>query len=524
MRLACFVLLLLALSACKKKAEVPTAPPPAPPKLTVLIVIDQLRGDEIGADGALWKEGFKRLRDEGRWYKNAMHTHGRTETAAGHATLGTGVLPKWHGIVDKRFYDEPAGKSEGVCDLGPLPCDPRVELAPSWADRLKAQSPHSRVVALSEKARSASLLGGHNADLAAWVADASITLTGRYKENGASGPLPGWLNLFFNRIASPEQIARIWELPRLPQPFASRVDDALGELDCGHGVTFPHRLTATSGKALVDQWRCTPDSDRSIAETALFVARHMELGLHEAPDILLVSLSAVDVVGHSYGFESLERVAVLTELDRQLGDLLDGLQQLVGPHLLVALSADHGVAPRVSAAREQGHDSKRIDIETLENNVRAALAQDFGPGEFIAALEFPFLTLKPHDKRRDMARRAAETLSGDAAVYKAWTTYDLPKDNDPVAQLMANNLYAGRSGDVAVVLKPFTLPVWRDTGEGGTNHGTPWPYDRHVPVLLWGDGVTPAHIDKEVAVIDLVRTLSDRLGLPVDPHGGQPLP
>ncbi|HET6344231.1 MAG TPA: alkaline phosphatase family protein [Myxococcota bacterium] len=502
------------LTACKKS---PGTTAPQPPRLTVLIVIDQLRGDEIDAYSTLWHYGMHTLRDMGRDYAKTFHTHGRLETAAGHATLGTGELPRYNGVVDKSMYIPAQGKQVEVCHFGATPCDPNVLLVPTLGDRLKAAVPNARVVALAEKDRSATLLGGKRADLVAWIAGDRIGLVGR--THGVPG-LPGWLDEFFGRIAAGDRIARLWELPRLPEPFASRPDSAPGESDCGHGLTFPHRITTTDPAALVHQWRCTPDSDRAITELALYVARRMELGTDDTPDLLLVSLSAVDLIGHSYGYESLERVAVLTELDRQLGDLVEGLKQLVGPRLLVALSADHGVAPKIPAARAAGHASGRVPDSELTAAVEKGLA-GFGAGPHVADLAFPFLYLTEGPDKPARARAAVAALKAHPAVYKAWTPDALAADPDPIAALMVGSYNPTRGGDVIIVHREY---FQSGSSESGAQHESPWAYDRHVPGLLWGDGVTPGRVESPVAVIDLIRTLSDRLGLPPDPHGGEPLP
>ena len=507
---------LLALGgACKKAAPVQVEPP----RLVVLVVVDQLRGDEIAAYGALWHYGFRRLRDEGRWYTRAFHTHGRTETAAGHAVLGTGELPMYSGVVDKTMYFPERQQVFGVCDLGQDPCTPDALRVPTLGDRLKTALPGARVVALAEKARSASLLGGKLADQVVWHDEKQIGLVGRTA--GKPG-LPSWLNLFYTRVAAPDRIARIWELPRFPEPFASRPDPADGKAGCGHGDSFPHRLTATEGANLVAQWHCTPDSDRAVVETALQLMRHLELGKDATPDLLLVSLSAVDIVGHAFGYESRERMAVLTELDRQLGDLLDGLRAWVGPHLLVALSADHGVAPRVATARAMGQQSGRVASKDMQARAEAALA-DLGPGPHIAAMTYPFIHLvdMPAAVRAKAAARVAQALRTMPEMYKAWTQTELASDPDPIAGLMRANAYPGRSGDVILALKPYFAP---GDNEMGATHGLPWDYDRQVPVLLWGEGVAAGRVDQEVAVVDMVRTLGDRLGLPADPNGGKPLP
>ena len=521
-----FFLSLAAGLGCRRLPPPPTAAADLPPRLTVVVVVDQMRGDELDTYAALWRGGLGRLRQEGQIWRRAEHGHARSETAAGHATIATGVLPRVHGVVNKSMYTRERGRVTDMCDWGSGPCAPVALAVPSLSDRHRARWPAAKIVALSQKPRAASLMGGQQADLVAWHAPAAMALEGW---QGGQPGLPDWLQIFFGQAVRRDTMARIWELPRLPEPFASRPDRAAGELDCGHGLVFPHQLSAVAqGAALMAQWACTPDSDRAVAETALTVARQLGLGQGTAPDLLWLSFAAVDVVGHHYGIESLERPAVLTELDLQLGDLMDGLQALVGPRLLLVLTADHGVAPKVAAARAAGEDSGWVDPAGLVAAVEAALTPMFGPGPHVAALDFPFLSLTDAagSRRPAAVRAAAAVLGRQAHVHRAWVTAELAvaTTHEPLARLMQASLYPGRSGDVALVLQPFYSPGSGASALGGANHGSPWSYDRHVPLMLWGDRVSPGSSDAEVGVIDLMRTVADRLLLPVDPRGGQPLP
>ena len=523
--------LLLSLSTCRGCSQpaatsAPVGGPPAPPpRLVVVIVVEQMRGDEFIDDDALWAGGMRRLRQEGQIWRQAMHGHGRTETAAGHASIATGVLPDVHGVVNRTMWSAQDRALRDVCDWGPTPCEPLALQVPTLGDRLKARWPGARVVSLAAKPRAASLMGGLHADLVAWHGRDAMALLGR--QAGVPG-VPNWLQAFFGQAAGRDTMARIWELPRLPAAFAQRPDRAEGELDCGHGLSFPHRLgDDVQGEALMAQWSCTPDSDRVVAETALVVAQRLQLGQDEAPDLLWLSFAANDLVGHHYGIESLERVATLTQLDRQLGELMQGLQALVGPRLLVALTADHGVAPKVVNARAAGHPSGWVDPAGLEAAVEAALASRWGPGPHVAALDFPFLSLTDAAgaARPMAARRAAEVLQQQPHVHGAWAVADLPAAAaaEPSAALLLRSVYPGRSGDVVLALAPFFSPGAGSGALGGAAHGSPWPYDRHVPLVLWGDGVGPGASDAPVAVVDLMRTLADRLDLPVEPRGGRPL-
>lgn len=239
-----------------------------------------------------------------------------------------------------------------------------------------------------------------------------------------------------------------------------------------------------------------------------------------------MSFGGFDAIGHNFGPDSLERVAAVTELDRQIGDLLDVLTELVGPRLLVALTSDHGVAPVVDIARQRGHVSARVMLETLVAPVEAALTEKFGPGEYVEVLAFLFLKLEvqPNKSRDALLKTAVEALVGLPVVHRAFVVDRLRSDGDALEQLFYRSAAPGRSGDIAIALEPYHAPYVKWRGYKGAEHGSPWEYDRHVPLILWGDGVVAGRVTKEVAVIDLTRTLGDRLGLTPLRRGGQPLP
>lgn len=516
------------LGACKIIKSEPE--PRLPPRLVVLVVVDQLRGDELDRHRVLLRDGLDRMIRQGRWYTHAMHGHARTETAAGHATIATGLYPRLHGVVDKRLYDDERRKVMRVCSFGSGPCDPDVLLEKTLGDRLKAHDPKSKVVAVAQKPRSSVLLGGTSADLVVWLgpweADGSGGIDGRHQ--GVAG-LPGWLTRFHSQIASPDRIARIWELPRLPPEYATLRDDVSCEIDCGHGTTFPHHLpTGVGGDKLYWGWLATPDSDRAIAEIALQAVLREGLGTDDSPDLLAVSLGGFDAIGHNFGPDSLERAAAFIELDRQLGDLLDRLTEHVGPRVLVGLTSDHGIAPAVEMALARGQRSGRVKEQALRGAVEGALGARFGPGTYVEAMPFPFLKLidMPPQQRTEAARVAAAALTAMPEVHRAFVNSDLPsqvRGGDELTRLVWENVHPGRSGDVTIMLEPFHAAWMKYRGDHGSEHGSPWKYDRHVPVMLWGDGVTAGKVTDDVAVIDLIRTLGDRLGVPVDARGGVPL-
>lgn len=495
-----------------------------PPRLTVVLVVDQLRADEIEAYNGVWRGGFRVFVDEGHRYVNGMHSHGRTETAAGHATIGTGLAPRYHGIVTKSMYIPDRDKILYVCDYGTEPCTPDLLLAETIGDRLKSQSPASKVVSLAQKDRSAMLLGGRAADVVAWFDSKQPGLIGRSQ---GKTTLPAFMQRFMLARGAADRRPVSWELPKLPPPFNTWPDVQSDEGDCGFGTTFPHRIPSKASTAeTYKMWQCLPDSDAALGELALLSAKQLKMGQDNIPDLLWVSFSTIDIVGHHYGYESLERAAALQALDRTIGDLITGLHRLVGSELLVVLTADHGVTPRAGTLQAQGRPGGRVNVGEIQQTLDAGLKAELGNGKYIKAFAFPYIWLEGADaaQKQQVVASAIKQLKADERIYNAWSTATIAKDPDPIAQLMAESVHPDRSGDIVIALKEGFEQFDPNTGPYGANHGMPWPDDRRVPVLLWGEGITPGRSEQIVRVTDLMRTVSDRLGLPADRRGGNALP
>lgn len=492
------------------------------PRLTVVLVVDQMRGEEMLRYEPAWHFGVRRLLDGGRVYTQAMHTHGDTSSAAGHATIATGLLPKDHGVVDERLYLAARKDVVDICQMGAKGCDATALLRPTLGERLKQASADSRVVAVADRAASANLLAGNKADLLVWMQEQNVALQAR----SLAGPgAPPWLQTLFGHLASAELIPRVWRLPAMPKAMASIEAVAPGSVDCGHGLRFPHRIPSDAhGAALMHMWRCTPDSDRAILQTALQTAQHMALGKDDAPDMLYVSLGATARVGEAYGYESLERAATLVALDQALGEFLDSLIEDVGPRVLVLLTSDQGLGPKALHRQAEGHRGGRLDPHMLAARLEAELMR-FGPGPHVAAMLPPFVHLNAPNAtvRAAKASAAAVSLGQVDGVYKAWTPPQMGADPDPIARLLVNSYSPQRSGDVVFAMAPYFAPGASADPQLGARSGSPWPYDRHVPLILYGYGIAPGHVDTEVSIIDAVRSVGDSLGLAAPADGGKPL-
>jgi predicted AlkP superfamily pyrophosphatase or phosphodiesterase len=251
---------------------------------------------------------------------------------------------------------------------------------------------------------------------------------------------------------------------------------------------------------------------------ALHVTSRMKLGAQGGTDLLAISFSALDLVGHIYGPDSHEVQDVLVRLDRTLGVLLGGLDRLVGPgNYVVALSADHGLAPTPERTQGFGLEAGRIPVRAIPDAAQQAIARVLGRGRWVNRLLNGDLYLEDGvlDALRaapngvDSLRQALEAVPGVQAVY---TRDDLIRPStsaDPLVQQIANGFVPSRSGDLVLIFKPY----WLVGGNGGSTHGTPHRYDTHVPILLMGKGIAPGEFSRPVTPLDIAPTLAYLAGI-----------
>ena len=510
-------------------------------RLVVLVVIDQMRGSELDCSLAARDPGggFARLCREGRIFRHAALGHGLTETASGHATLATGAAPRLHGVLDKVLYAAGDHALREVCAYAPGPalrgpdaapdaaCNAGALLLPTLGERLLAQRRGARSVALAAKGRSANLLAGAQATLVAWDAgEEPPALTGR---TDAGPNLPAWLRRAWAQQGAAAPFAG-WRTPATPMRARSPVRESC---DCGFGPRFPHELRPGAGPMERHAaWLSSPQSDAAVVGTALAVQQVLGLGSGAAPDLLMLSLAATDRIGHCFGPAGPEREAILAAVDLELGRLLAALERAVPQGLVVAVTADHGMMPHARDAAAAGRGTGTLSTAEARALIKPALAPFAADGVTpdTVLLRYPFLFLPPMPAapRRAAATALADAFAGHPAVWRAWTREALVRDAHPVAQLMAASTHPARGGDVVLALRPYHRPVDHAPAPGtfacGSRHGSPWRYDRRVPLALWGEGVAPGVVDDAVDITQLGTTLARVLGLQRAPWAAAELP
>ena len=363
------------------------------PKLVVVLVVDQMRGDYIDCYGHQWSAGLHRLISEGAWFRQAAFPYSTTVTCAGHATIGTGTLPRTHGIVGNSWFDRATGRSV-ACTADPAAApltygDPATGaygparlLIPTLADEMRAQmTGPTRVVTMSMKARTAIMLAGHRGDAVTWLNPAShgLMTSSAY----AAEPVP-FIAQFVKANPIKATFGKDWSLLLPPNRYAF-ADEAEGEGPPAYWTrTFPHAIRGkgdTPDTSYYGAWEESPYSDAYLGQMAGAAIDSMRLGQGPGTDFLGVSFSALDLVGHDFGPRSLEVQDLLAHLDWTIGVLLTHLDRTVGAgRYVVALSADHGVAPIPEQMKAHGVDAGRQGTKAAVEAVQKSLETAFGPG------------------------------------------------------------------------------------------------------------------------------------------------
>jgi predicted AlkP superfamily pyrophosphatase or phosphodiesterase len=536
---------------CVPQSAPPRLPAQARPKLIVLLVTDQMRGDYLEKYGHQWTGGLRRLITEGAWFRQARYPYWRTVTCAGHATISTGTFPVSHGMVGNSWYEQ-AEKKQTTCTADDSvqgvssgrPTSAGHESAhrlrrPTFADELRWEfKEKTRIVSFSRKARGAIMLGGFRPDVAMWFDDAGnwITSTAFARET------PAFLREFAKQNPVEADYGKVWER-LMPASEYLYTDNGVSEHPpAPWDATFPHKLVgaANGGKAdtqFYRLWINSPYADEYILRVALATVDAMNLGHGEATDYLAVSFSALDAVGHGFGPQSHEVQDVLLRLDRTIGSLFEHLDRTVGrENYVVAMSADHGVSPILEQMKEIGLNAGRQPLTEITKNIEGVLAKRLGKGPFVARAlnedlifaEGIYERIRREPGLLDEVIRAITVAPGIARVVTREEIRSGLSSADPVARAYAMSTYPGRDQDPDMVLIP--RPYWQFVREprpdglrGGASHGSGYLYDQHVPVIFLGPMFRAGHYLSQVTPADIAPTLAFVTGITMAQSEGRVL-
>ena len=534
----CAALLFPQVSAAQTPKE------PARPKLVVLLVVDQMRADYVDKFRQQWTGGLGRLVERGAWFRQAAYPYWSTLTCVGHATISTGSFPATHGIIGNFWWDRETGKQ--VACTEDLRASSRSSpdeghsaarlLVRSFADELRAQaSAPVRVVSFSLKARSAIMLAGHRGTAVSWFNET----TGAWATSAAYG---GAKENFVARYAKEHPVeadfGKVWNRA-LPESAYLYVDDAPGEKPPpGWTSTFPHVLKGRDEKpdeAFYALWERSPFADAYLGKMAQGAVDALRLGSGKGTDFLALSFSSLDLVGHQFGPFSHEVQDMLVRLDATLGALLDHLDRAVGPkNYVVALSADHGVAPIPEQVAPGELDAGRMASDEVTGRVEKALEPLLGRGRYLARFLGNDLYFAPGVYQKLLANPAAMqavidailSVRGVAQVLRSEKLLERAANDDPLRRAASLSTFGGRSGDLIVLQRPYwvrMLAAQDPAGESGTDHGTAYSYDTRVPVILMGFGIRPGEYLTAATPADIAPTLAFLCGLTLSRPDGRVL-
>jgi predicted AlkP superfamily pyrophosphatase or phosphodiesterase len=508
----------------------------------LLIVVDQFRYDYLERFGDLFgANGFRRLLRDGASWTQSNYDHMPTYTAPGHGTMMTGAYPAESGIIGNEWLDRASGKritsvtDETVKVLGGGPNEsassPSRLMASTVGDELRlATTDRAKVIGVSIKDRSAILPAGRHANAAYWFSTATgnmVSSSYYFKQ------LPAWVNTFNAGRPADKYFGAKWERLLSENQYLRRAgpDAPPWETVTAPGDTnaFPHIITGgAAGPGTNFYWALdsSPFSNEMLLSFAQQAIVNEQLGQDDDTDVLTVSFSANDYVGHRYGPYSQEAMDVTLRVDQQVAKLLDFVDTHVGlANTLISFTGDHGVAPIPEHAAALGLGGARIRADDLFAVIGKALNERYkSSADYLlrfkeanttrewlinSNLYFNYDALRRDgvnvDEFSQAVCAAAVTVPG---IARCFTRIQLMRGatsiTDPIERRALHGFYPARSGDAVLVAEPFKYLADTITA----THGSPYSYDTHVPTIVMGAGVTPGRYLEAATPNDIAPTLS----------------
>ncbi|MDA7768213.1 alkaline phosphatase family protein [Flavobacteriales bacterium] len=491
------------------------------PKLVVGIVVDQMRYDYIYR---FWNQfqddGFKKLVNEGYFLRNTHYNYTPTYTGPGHASIFTGTTPSVHGIIGNNWYNKSDGSSvycagDGntttVCD-----CDnhkdveasagkmsPHRMLTTTFSDELKLFSPNSKVFGISIKDRGAILPAGHTANGAFWMGKSGEWISSSYYYE----QLPEWLVEFQQDKPASSYFKGAWK---------------------GKGFGYPmDSLLSSRGPSSV---KSTPQGNTYLKDLAIALMKSEKMGDDKITDVLTISFSSTDYIGHQFGPHAQELVDTYIKLDKEIAEILKHINSTVGKeNALVFLTSDHGVVSVPNELKKRKIPAGYFDASNLTTELNSHLSKRFGENNWVLKYSNQqfFLNRNLIDDQKlnhqEVQQVAADYLIKTEGVQNVFTAHQLHHNEyqNSFHSLIQKGFNQKRSGDVVIALNSGWIEWSSPTG---TTHGSCFSYDTHVPLLFWGKGIKQGLSDEYVSICDIAPTVSTLLGISF-PNGctGKPI-
>lgn len=514
-----------------------------PPKLMVGITVDQMRYDYLTK---YWKdyseEGFKKLIREGYTCKNHHFSYAPTYTGPGHASIYTGTTPAYHGIIGNNWYDKYEKSSKyctgdstvyGVGDsslAGQM--SPRNMLSSTITDELKLHSNgRSKTIGVSIKDRGAILPAGHLADAAYWFVggDQGNFISSSYYMD----ELPDWVNTFNSSGYKDSLMLSGWNMLKPGESYDESIIDNnqyeapfTGKLQPAFPYNFTQLADSNGGFDLI---KGSPLGNSIVTEMAIKCLKNEALGQDEFTDFLAVSFSSTDYVGHRFAPAARETQDCYLRLDLEIARLISELDASVGKgNYTVFLTADHGAVHNPNYLKRLRMPSGYFKLDEVSSRVNAALKNSFGLEGLIESYSNDQLffndsliaaTKLDITKLEEIASKAALGYEG---VYTALTRTQLvnAEFSSGLNHVLQNGFSTKYSGDVIIVPRPG----WMNYPTTGTSHGSPFTYDTHVPLLFYGNGISPGFTDNRTHIKDIASTVASILGVQMpNANTGEPI-
>jgi predicted AlkP superfamily pyrophosphatase or phosphodiesterase len=501
------------------------------PKLVVGIVVDQMRYDYLTRfENKYGDGGFKRMINEGFNCKNNHFNYIPTYTGPGHASVYTGTTPKNHGIIGNNWYDKEIKKSvycagdDTVSSVGTK--DDAGHMSPhrmkttTFGDenRLFTQK-QGKTIGISLKDRGAILPAGHTANAAYWFHGRSegVWITSTFYMN----ELPKWVS-DFNASQAAESYLKVWDTYYDISTYTeSDSDDNTfeGGFKGKEKATFPYDLAMLENDNRgFDILKATPYGNSLTTDFAIEAIKGEQLGQDDITDVLTVSYSSTDYVGHNFGVSSKEVEDTYIRLDKDLERFFKFLDAQVGEgNYTVFLTADHGAVEVPSYLQSMKIPSGYLDNKDTKMRFETYLNTKFKSSDLIENVSNNqiFLNRKQIDSLglniNDVQEAIVNELIGYKHIEKVFSAHTMTTSNftTGIESLLQNGFNQKRSGDIILLSDPAYISY----GKTGSTHGSGLNYDTHVPLLFFGKGITKGETYNKTVIPDIAPTISALLGI-----------
>ncbi len=492
-------------------------------RLVISVVYDQLGSWVLERNfGFLDPKGaLRQTFDQGVYYHRALLDYSYTATAAGHTAAYTGKTPREAGVSTNEMWDASARKLRSVAydpryplfDDPALGASPKMLSASTVADVLKSTYPTAKVVSLSIKDRGAIFPAGKHPDMVLWYSDKAGALTSSTYYMKA---LPEWFTTWRNAHPISNYFSTWEALDAARWELVFGRDAGAGEPSIQEiNATFPHDLSKSSKPNF--HFMFFPGSVQYLLDAAKVCSEHYALGRDNVPDLLEISISGTDVIGHAFGPNSWESLDFLVRADAMLGQFLE--PYLKRDDVTVLITADHGAPPITEFSLAHGVVAGRVKSGDVVRAASAAAIKLLGAGEWIDVWTSDMLVFskaaresKSYDQLVDAVVEAVKRVAGVHSAYGIQALRKKKTFKDDLERLVRNSTSEHLDGDVWIVLKPYFQADLTDRGDT-VGHGRPWFYDREVPVLVRGPGVVPFETKEPWIHSNIAATLARALGV-----------